>query len=150
MSIDLLEIVALTRTETSDHGTFGQLSTQRGFSCFIGEPPDRNNKPNLSCIPVGRYRCDIRISPKYGKVYHVKDVPGGRTFVLTHSGNVCGDTTLGYHTHTLGCLLVGKYLGSLVVRGRKQRAVLCSRPTFRKFMNHMNGRSFFLDIKESF
>jgi len=83
----------------------------------------------------------MRLSPKFGWVYHVTDVYG-RTWILTHSGNLAGDRTRGYTTHTYGCILMGTYLGRL----NGQRAVLLSRPTLRRFIAYMDRRDFELEI----
>ena len=59
----------------------------------------KNNERRISCIPEGTYKCVKRLSPKYGHHWHVLDVPN-RSLILIHSGN--------FHTHTLGCILVGE------------------------------------------
>ncbi len=106
--------------------------------------PDRDNEPNYSRIPAGRYKCRIRISPRFGKVYHITDVKG-RTYILTHSGNFAGDIRKKLKTHTAGCILLGKKTGTLA----GQEAVLCSRPALRGFMEYMNDEDFMLDVKEA-
>lgn len=70
-----MKTLYLTVIQQSDHGTFGLLSDPAtGWTCFTGEPPWRDNRSNVSCIPAGEYVVKIRYSKKYGKVYHVKDV----------------------------------------------------------------------------
>jgi hypothetical protein len=131
---------------TSDHGTIGILACpEKGFSCRTMEPPWKNNRSNHSCIPAGEYIVKIRMSPKYGKVYHVKDVDG-RSYILYHSGNVGGDREKGLSSHTWGCILLGKYLGKLRIKGKIQRAVLYSKPTVRRFMELMEYQDFKLII----
>ena len=133
----------LFRTKRSSHGTEGILSIG-SFSCFSLELPWKENRPNVSCIPQGKYDVQIRMSPKFGKVYHVTEVPG-RSHILIHAGNLAGDTEQNLKTHVQGCILLGKYRGIL----RNQRAVLCSRPTVRSFINYLESTSFKLEIHEA-
>lgn len=132
--------VFLFRYLTSDQGTEGVLTTE-GFFCKTLELPWRNNKRNVSCIPDGEYKVAIRQSPRFGTVYHVKEVTG-RTYILIHSGNFAGDKSKGYKTHVNGCILLGKKHGFL----GEQRAVLNSRITIRKFMNFMQYEPFTLHV----
>ena len=133
--------VILDRSVTGDHGTFGKLKTD-GFACYTCEPPDKGNRSNVSCIPAGEYLCKWHKSPRFGMVYIVTGVPD-RSVILTHSGNVGGDIEKGLRTHTHGCILLGKYRGT--VEG--QQAVCLSRPTCRKFFNHMNRENFILEVR---
>ena len=133
--------VYLYRIKGSDQGTLGLWLTL-GFAAKVIELPWRNNEPNVSCIPEGIYTCVYRHSKKYKRHYHLLDVKG-RTWVLTHSGNLAGDTIKGFKTHSAGCILIGKYHGKL----HGQDAVLCSRPTLRRFITHMNKEPFKLEVK---
>jgi len=116
-----------------------------GFNCQTLELPWRDNRRSISCIPAGEYLVKIRMSPKYGEIYHVKDVPG-RTFILIHSGNWAGDTTKGYKTHVNGCILLGQKRGLLA----GQWAVLNSRITVKRFMQEMGNEPFTLRVLEAF
>lgn len=136
--------VYLLRTSTSDMGTEGVLITN-GFMCKMIELPWRENQHNISCIPSGEYLVKIRKSPKYGKIYWVTNVPN-RSFVLIHTGNYAGDESKRYRSDSWGCLLIGQKFGWL----NKQRVVLNSRITLRRFMNHMNYESFKLHIIGNF
>lgn len=133
-------LTTLTRFETSDHGTFGVLSFP-GFACFTLEPPDKGNARNISCVPRGSYLVKIRISPKYGPVFWVSNVPN-RSFILIHSGNFGGAGSAGFKTHTNGCILLGAAVGYL----DSQRAVLNSRLTVDEFMGVMDNQDFILNI----
>lgn len=134
--------VILLRYNSSDQGIKGYWYTQ-GFEARVLELPWRNNKPNMSCIPSGEYEVKIRHSKKFGVCYYIQDVQG-RTWILVHSGNIAGDITKGYRTHSSGCLLMGKYFGTLT----GQRAVLLSRATLRKFIGFMNKEPFTLKISD--
>ena len=137
--------VSLHRFESSDQGTVSRLTAPGGFSCFAIEPPWRNNKRGLSCLPLGEYLCRWHKSPRYGWVYLVTGT-GPRAWILVHPGNFGGDKNIGYKTHTLGCLLLGKALGRLKGPKGLQRAVLTSRPTVRRFFERMGQQSFVLNI----
>lgn len=136
----ILKKAILIRYESGDQGTFSVLGAS-GFNCHVVELPWRDNKCNISCIPTGDYICKLHHSRKFGTVYHLQDVQG-RTWVLTHSGNVAGDVSKGWKTHSAGCLIVGKYRGKI----GNQKAVLCSKPTLREFMKIMDGDEFKLTI----
>ena len=137
-------IVNLCRIKRGDQGTRGILFSD-SFFCHTIELPWRDNTPNISCIPSGKYDVDIKISPRYGKIYHVKKVPK-RSYILIHSGNWAGDKSKGYKTNVAGCLLLGLKTGLLV----NQWAVLNSRIAVKRFMNNLNMEPFTLNILESF
>jgi len=137
-------IVNLCRLKRSDQGTRGMLF-YGDFNCQTLELPWRENWRSVSCIPAGEYPVKIRISPKYGQIYWVKDVPK-RTFILIHSGNWAGDTTKGYRTHVNGCILLGQKRGILA----GQWAVLNSRITVKRFMQRLGNEPFTLKVMEAF
>lgn len=133
--------VYLLRLRTSDMGTEGMLITDDGFNCKTLELPWRDNQQNISCIPSGVYKVEVRTSRKYGQVYWVRKVPN-RSYILIHQGNFGGDTKKGYKTHIAGCVLLGKkhgYLGG-------QKAILNSRVAVRAFTNHMKFNPFNLHV----
>lgn len=136
----------LLRNVTGEHGTFGNLYTL-GFKCKVLEPPWKDNRQNVSCIPKGTYECFWYQSSKFGGVYLLRDV-SGRSGILTHSGNFGGDIEKDLISHTLGCLLLGKenaYFGNV-----KQKGITLSRVTCRRFFNHMNKKSFTLHVVNCF
>ena len=137
-------VVYIHRQERSDHGTFGSLFYE-DFSCYTLELPWRDNQRNISCIPTGEYHVDIRLSPKYGRIYWVRKVPN-RSYILIHSGNWAGDTSKGLNTHVNGCILLGEKKGWL----QGQRAVLNSRITVRRFMEKLIYEPFTLKILGNF
>lgn len=136
--------VWIWRLRRHDQGTEGFLLT-RGFHCRVLELPWRNNQKSISCIPAGEYYVVLRKSPKYGRIYWVTKVPN-RSWILKHSGNWAGDISLGFKSHTMGCILLGKKFGFL----QDQRAILNSRITVRAFMRHMGYEPFKLNILEAF
>ena len=141
---ETLPVVTIFRIRRSDHGIGGILCLGP-FNSFTLELPWRGNRKNISCIPPGSYDVQIRISPRYGRIYWVMEV-AGRKYILIHSGNWAGDVKKGLKTHTNGCILMGKYRGWL----QGQRAVLASGITVRKFMRLLGGLAFKLNIIEAF
>lgn len=132
--------VTITRDESTAQGTFGTLSMP-GFSCVTGELPDYDNHPQTSCIPKGTYRCTWTTTHHVGPCYEVLDVPD-RTAVLIHAGNWCGDTAMGYRSDVLGCILLGRSVGTLA----GQSAVVSSKCTVDRFNNLMSMQDFDLEI----
>jgi Family of unknown function (DUF5675) len=121
-----MDTVILSRDSTGPAGTFGQLwSASKGHLGFTGELPWRNNERGISCIPEGKYSVKFLArsgSGKYKNVYHVWAVPG-RSGILIHAGNLCGDRELGLKSDVDGCILLGTKTGVLGT----QRAVLRSK-----------------------
>lgn len=119
--------VLLTRNETGPDGTFGRIATDNMFQASTLELPWANNKPNESCIPEGTYLCSLVDSPKYGRVYEIKGVPG-RSHILFHP--------LNWHTQSNGCVGIGRSEGMVfdAKRGGKYRGILSSRDAVLGFM----------------
>lgn len=138
----------LLRQRTSDEGTFGTLRVYNGgallYTCFTGELPDRDNLPNRSCIPVGVYTCQPWSSKKYPDHYNVMRVPG-RSGILIHQGNFCGDIEKGLLSNVQGCILVGRQFGTI----KGQQAVLSSRLAMNDLRAILGSSHFTLEIKES-
>jgi hypothetical protein len=64
------------------------------------ERPWINNEPNISCIPVGIYKCRPVFWKKHGFwTWQVMEVKG-RTDIYVHGGST--------KEHTLGCILVAE------------------------------------------
>ena len=122
----MVEKVELIRLEKGDDGTFGVLRLDGRVFCVTLEPPDRGNRPDVSCIPAGRYRCRRVASPRFGAAFEVEDVPD-RSHILLHAGNVAADTR--------GCVLLGREFGA--VAGR--RGVLRSGDAVARFLERCGG-----------
>jgi len=133
-------IVNLVRTERSDEGTFGYLSIDNEL-LRTAEPPWRNNRRGLSSIPYGDYYCEMVSSPRFGRVYEVKSVPG-RSHILFHAGNWAGDRTLNYLTNSDGCILPGLSIATL----EGQKAVTQSRLALQKLHELTNNGPFRLFV----
>lgn len=137
-----MEEVTLIRLSKSAHGTFGIIVFDDQH-LYTGELPWKNNKPNISCIPTGKHLVHERESPKYGRVYTVE--VDGRSYILLHQGNYCGDESEGFKTHVRGCILLGMRTGTLA----GQRAVLASRIARTRFERAMAFEPFILDVREA-
>ena len=107
--------LTLLRISQSEKGTFGVLREGAIPFAVTLEEPWRDNQPNISCIPTGRYTCKRVDSPKFGGTFEVTNVPG-RTHVLFHKGNTTDDTH--------GCILVAEEFagntGSPVIASSKR------------------------------
>ena len=137
----------LSRERSGKHGTVGVLCAPGLPPTAVMEPPWRGNRRNRSCIPAGLYEVVPHLSPRHRRCLLVTQVPG-RSHILFHAGNLGGDVERGWHTHTKGCLLPGLRRGEMSVGGRRQRAVLASRPALRRLMEWAAGRPFVLDIRD--
>ena len=133
-------MVKLIRLEESDSGTEGILSFG-DFFCFTLELPWKENKKNVSCIPPGKYYCELINSSRFGRVYHVKDV-SDRTNILIHAGNFAGDVSKGLKSDVEGCILLGDDFGIL----NGQNAISNSKKTLNKFMSEIKNKRFKLEI----
>lgn len=138
----MMETVILKRFDQGDQGTFGLLVTPRGFMCFTGELPDRNNLPSISRIPPGTYHVEATWSPRFKrKMYLVFEVPR-RSGIRKHAANFMGDKSKNYRCQLNGCIALGEKLG--VMGG--QKALLVSAPALRRFEQHMSLQPFTLQI----
>lgn len=140
-------IAVLTRGPSTDEGTFGVLAFGEQVVNTV-ELPWRDNVRQISCIPPGTYECAIVQSPRFGRVYEVKNVPG-RSHVLIHPANFAGDAELGWTTELQGCISPGERRGRIKnTSGKMQRAVLVSRPAVAKLMSWAAGAPFTLEVKQ--
>jgi hypothetical protein len=125
--------LVLQRGRSTDQGTPGVLLRPDGSRlAYTLELPWRENRRCRSSIPpglppAGRY--PVRLvsgSPKFGDVYHVE---------------------LGFASHVLGCILLGRYFGTLSGPKGPQLAVLVSRPAVAALLREMAGKPFTLEIR---
>lgn len=99
----------LIRGKSDDKQTLGDFRLYDDgcnllYSCKTLELPWLDNRVQKSCIPADSYEVVPRTSAKFGKHFHVLDVPG-RTYILFHTGNM--------HSQILGCILVGTGLADI-------------------------------------
>ena len=130
-------MLMLYRLARSSRGTLGVLYGPQGKICNTLEPPWRDNKKNVSCIPVGVYNVShlrSSASGKYRDVYHIISVEN-RSGILLHKGNVVTDT--------FGCILPGTKFGLLAGR----LAVLNSRVALAKIHRITKRKEFILNVR---
>ena len=131
--------LTLFRVYTGVDKTLGVLVDLKGVPFAVTlEPPlimsddGYHTQPNISCIPIGHYRCKRIDSPKFGDTFEITNVPG-RSHILLHRGN--------RETDTLGCVLVAESFS--------QMGIGSSRAGFKEFMDMMGKDTVFnLTIKE--
>jgi len=99
------------------------------------ELPDLGNQQNISCIPEGEYEVHRIYSPRFGKCFHIQDVPG-RSEILIHKGN--------YNKDTHGCILVG--MGRADINGDGTMDVIESSLAMEKLQNVITEDIFTLII----
>lgn len=137
-----LKTIVLTRKETSSEGTFGELVVDN-FVYLTGEAPWLDNQENLSCIPVGTYRCMRTYSPRFERdTYQLKDV-WRRTDVRIHPANFMGDRRRGLYQEVQGCIALGKLIGPM----NGQKALLKSKYAVASFEAYMGNIDFLLEIR---
>lgn len=67
-------------------GTNGEIFLNGKRVCYSIELPWRNNAPQVSCIPEGKYFLTKRYSPKF--LHHLQVYPvAGRQWILIHPAN---------------------------------------------------------------
>jgi hypothetical protein len=94
--MDLSEIV-LNRFCYHPQGTLGKIELEDEVFWTI-ERPWLDNRPNVSCIPIGLYPMERRVSPRFGETWYMPDVPD-RTWILMHVANFPKDVQ--------GCIGIG-------------------------------------------
>ena len=70
----------------SPRGVNGLLQFQGQILCSTIELPWRDNLPQISCIPEGKYRIAKRHSPRFGWHFEIEAV-SGRNSILFHPAN---------------------------------------------------------------
>lgn len=148
MTTPKIKRAVLVRTASTDEGTFGTLTLGDGQQLYSVELPWRDNAPRRSCIPTGVYRCEEMNSPKFGRVYEVKNVPG-RSAILIHAANYGGDTEKGFASDLLGCIGPAMKLGQLPRKsdGKAQKAGISSRDALERLHAWASFLPFELEIR---
>lgn len=95
----------LKRISDTDNGTFGVLIDEYYIPFLVTlERPWIDNQHDISCIPVGTYKCKRTQHLEHGECFQVMDVED-RSAILIHSGNTIKDSK--------GCILLGKEFGKM-------------------------------------
>lgn len=134
----------LQRMESGDQGTFGRI-VAGGLSLYTGELPDRENAPNVSCVPAGTYRCTFTHSPRFGRHLYLLGAVPARAGVRVHPANLMGDAAMGYRSQLNGCISLGEKLGWM----DGQKALLLSAPAVRRLESVFGGLAFELEIRDA-
>ncbi len=93
------------------------------YSCNTLELPWKDNKKNVSCVPVGEYKCVLEYSDRFKKdLWELKEVPN-RSECKFHSAN--------YFRQLNGCIALGN--GYSDIDGDGWRDILKSRDTMDEF-----------------
>jgi len=135
----MIELV-LTRGASTPDGTFGILCGE-ALLMYSGELPWKEDRNGVSCIPTGIYTCTPRVTSR-GKHFILSDTKH-RSYILTHSGNYCGDKELGKRSEILGCILVGMALAKF----DGQKVIARSREAMDKLVKYTEFKPFMLEIR---
>ena len=142
-----MKTVTINRGPSTPEGTFSTLHFGSRVIQAV-ELPWEGNTRGESCIPTGKYRCELTDSPKFGEVYMVKDVPG-RSHILIHSANFGGDEDSGFQTQLEGCIAPCLFTGYLINKhNTMQKAGLDSRKALAELMAWTAGEPFELTINQ--
>jgi hypothetical protein len=125
----------LQRVGEYDGATYGVLLFDGRPRFVTLEEAWRENRRNVSCIPVGKYRCVEFASRRFGGTYLVEGVVG-RSGILFHAGNTAKDTQ--------GCILVGTSFSNVSGGG----GIVSSGLAFSRFLQLLKGvKSFDLEVR---
>ncbi len=138
MHLDIIRDASLS----SNTGTFGKLLIDGALFCVTCEQPWNDNKPDVSCIPVGDYELRAFDSPAHGhtfvfhnpalNIYGTPDLipkgTAGRSLCEIHNAN--------WPFQLKGCVGVGHQVSDIPPNGR---GVTASVMTFGAFMGRAGG-----------
>jgi len=138
--------VTIKRFPSDEKETFGECFVlkdgEQVFHCFTLELPEKNNAAQVSCIPVGKYKCvytnSIHLSEVAGhpvSTYQLLNVPG-RAGIRIHSAS--------YFSDLRGCVSFGYIKSDLNGDGVEDLAQ--SRLAVHDFEKLMNYEQFEIEI----
>lgn len=94
-------LLTLIRDTFTPSETLGKLYIDRKFFCDTIEPPVVPNAQHpKGCIPLGWYKLQLSVSPKFGRLLPLLYLVPGFQGIRIHAGN--------NRDHTSGCILVGE------------------------------------------
>lgn len=130
----VLDRIVLTKKETI--GSFKAQNGAAKFSCKSLELSWKNNKPNVSSIPKGKYEVKYTWSPRFQKfTYEVQKVPG-RSGIRIHVAN--------YFSQLNGCIALGNKTADINKDGEED--VINSTITIRALEDFFGRQPFTLEI----
>lgn len=83
-------MITLKRISENEHGTFGVLINGNQPMCLTLELQWKDNQPNISCVPIGSYKCVKYSSEKFPNTWEITGVKG-RSKILLHCANSIDD-----------------------------------------------------------
>jgi len=110
--------ITIERFFSGEECLIGRVYINDEFFCYSLENLWLDNKPRVSAIPEGTYKCQPYSSQKYPNTVELQNVVG-RSKILIHAGNKAKDT--------MGCILLGENYSE------SQEAVWNSRRTLESF-----------------
>lgn len=131
----MIDTYYLQRQSDDGNQTFGQLldKDQSTELCYTIELPWKDNLPDVSCIPPGRYLFYNYLSPSKGKVWRTDSLAPARVAIEIHAAN--------WARQLLGCIAVGKTVD--VINGTP--GVTSSQNTL-KMLQSILPEQFYLEI----
>lgn len=133
--VDPMKGLTLQRWCHGPHCTFGRIMLDPGIHIYTVERPWLDNRPVVSCIPVGMYVCQPREFKRGGymaiEVTNVED----RSHILFHKANNASQLS--------GCIAPGMTLGVF----RAEWSVLDSAGAFDLLMSEVGGQTWRLKIE---
>lgn len=97
MNATKIQKVTLVRIKSLPEVTLGDLFVDDKLVAKTLENPWKNNQNQISCIPLGEYKCVKDDTGKF-RYWRLLDVPN-RSLIEIHNGN--------YEKDTKGCILIG-------------------------------------------
>lgn len=125
-----MKTFVVKRIAHNEECTQGVLIDEMEAFALTLEPPWKDNKPNISCIPSGIYICKRINSPSFGDTFEITDVPH-RSNILFHKGNIS--------ENTMGCVLIAEEFGYL----NNKIAIISSKKGFNEFMEKLKKNNQF-------
>lgn len=105
----------LTRRQSTDFGTPGELILETGWSCNTLELPWNGNQRGISCVKAGTYRGRKFFSPRLNRNVVRLDDANGRQDVELHNGNFAGESSKKLFTQVHGCILPGREYSEILL-----------------------------------
>lgn len=131
---DLTLPTVVLQTKKANGGTIGELFIDGEFFCYTLERDWVDNKPSVSAVPLGVYRVDFTMSPRFKRKLYLLDAVPGRSGIRIHPAN--------QQKELEGCIALGKKIS--IVGG--EVFLQTSAVTVNEFHVRMKEKSFNLNI----
>lgn len=129
--------VDLLRIENTETETVGLVIIAKRIQCYSLELPWKDNLPDISCIPCGKYKAF-----KKNSKFYIYDVPNRSGIIFGHAGNRVRDSK--------GCILLGENVIWMDMDSEKRLRVLVrSLPACAAFTHRLNDiNELLINIKQ--